>query len=195
MNNIDNNEFENNDDYSTDWEINNLKILLEAARKKKGYSQRELAKKIGIHHSTINDIENGKIKKLSIELIGKLGDNLDLSLAEILKAAGYDFFVDTFKKVEVKEIKKPIKNLKKLVAEYRKSQTDLLEDAYQKRDNVRNCISKLDSIISKLSNYEYYKEIYPTDKLNEELKEIKNDLLKSAEKYDYNKLPYDNAKI
>ena len=195
MNNIDNNEFENNDDYSTDLEINNLKVLLEAARKKKGYSQRELAKKIGIHHSTINDIENGKIKKLSIELIGKLGDNLDLSLAEILKAAGYDFFVDTFKKEEVKEVKKPIKNLKKLVAEYRKSQTDLLEDAYQKRDNVRNCISKLDSIISKLSNYEYYKEIYPTDKLNEELKEIKNDLLKSAEKYDYNKLPYDNAKI
>ena len=42
-----------------------LKLILLAAREKKGYSQRKLARKIGIHHSSLNDIENGKIKEVT----------------------------------------------------------------------------------------------------------------------------------
>ena len=54
----------------------NLKLILLAGREKKGYSQRKLAKKIGIHHSSLNDLENGKIKnkglKKSLEILEEL---------------------------------------------------------------------------------------------------------------------------
>ena len=51
-----------------------LKLILLAAREKKGISQRKLAKKIGIHHSSLNEIENGKIKKVDIEVLRKLAE-------------------------------------------------------------------------------------------------------------------------
>ena len=34
-----------------------LKHILLADREKKGYSQRKLAKKIGIHHSSLNELK------------------------------------------------------------------------------------------------------------------------------------------
>ena len=50
-------------------EVYDLKLILLAAREKKGLSQRKLARKIGIHHSSLNDLENGKIKKIDIEVL------------------------------------------------------------------------------------------------------------------------------
>ena len=43
-----------------------LKNLIESARIEKGISQRELAKLTGISRSTLNDIVNGKIKKIKL---------------------------------------------------------------------------------------------------------------------------------
>ena len=43
--------------------ISDFKEMVENARKLKGYSQRELAKMIGMSQSTYNDTINGKIKK------------------------------------------------------------------------------------------------------------------------------------
>ena len=67
-----------------------LKHILLASREKKGYSQRKLAKIIGIHHSSLNDLENGKIKKIDVEVLRKIAEELDLSLELLMKAAGYD---------------------------------------------------------------------------------------------------------
>ena len=49
--------------------ISDFKEMVENARKLKGYSQRELAKMIGMSQSTYNDTINGKIKKPDIDIL------------------------------------------------------------------------------------------------------------------------------
>lgn len=100
----------------------------------------------------------------------------------LMKAAGYDQVTYMFIQ----------KSLRKLIEEYRLSQMDLLDDSYQKRSNVRDCRTRLHSLIFKLENYDVYKDIWTIEKITEELKEINKELIKSAEKYDYSKLPKDN---
>ena len=51
--------------------LNDFKDMVENARKIKGYSQRELAKMIGMSQSTYNDTINGKIKKPDIDILKK----------------------------------------------------------------------------------------------------------------------------
>ena len=100
----------------------------------------------------------------------------------LMKAAGYDQVTYMFIQ----------KSLRKLIEEYRLSQMDLLDNSYQKRSNVRDCRARLHSLIFKLENYDVYKDIWTIEKIIEELKEISKELIKSAEKYDYSKLPKDN---
>ena len=57
-----------------------LKNLIESARVEKGISQRELAKLTGISRSTLNDLINGKIKKVDIDDLRKIAETLDMSL-------------------------------------------------------------------------------------------------------------------
>ena len=71
-----------------------LKILIEDVRIKKGISQRELAKQTGISRSTLNDLINGKIKKVDIDDLRKIAETLDMSLQKLLKVAGYDEMLD-----------------------------------------------------------------------------------------------------
>ena len=75
-----------------------LKVLIEEARVKKGISQRELAKETGISRSTLNDLINGKIKKVDIDDLRKIAEVLDMSLQELLKVAGYDEMLFYFNK-------------------------------------------------------------------------------------------------
>lgn len=109
-----------------------------------------------------------------------------------MKAAGYDQVAYMFKQNDNSLNRKSTKSLRKLIEEYRLSQMDLLDDSYQKRSNVRDCRTRLRSLIFKLENYDVYKDIWTIEKITEELKEIKKELIKSAEKYDYSKLPKDN---
>ena len=169
-----------------------LKLILLAAREKKGYSQRKLARKIGIHHSSLNDIENGKIKKIDVEVLRKIAEELDLSLELLLKAAGYNQVAFMFKQNGSSLDSKSSRDLKNLIEQYRMSQMDLLDDSYQKRSNVTKCRARLHSMMIKLQDYDYYKEIYSPEKILTDIKEIYDDLKMSAEKYDYSKLPNDN---
>lgn len=170
-----------------------LKLILLAAREKKGLSQRKLAKKIGIHHSSLNDLENGKIKKIDVEVLRKLAEELDLSLELLMTAAGYNQVAYMFKQKNGNSLdNKSTRDLKNLIEEYRLSQMDLLDDSYQKRANVRDCRGRLSSLITKLENYEYFKQVWTIEKITNELKEINKELIKSAKKYDYSKLPKDN---
>ena len=59
--------------------------IIKEARIKKGYSQRRLAKEIELHHSTYNDIENKKIKKVNLIIFIKICNVLALDLSYILK--------------------------------------------------------------------------------------------------------------
>lgn len=166
-----------------------LKLILLAAREKKGYSQRKLAKIIGIHHSTLNDIENGKIKKIDVEVLRKIAEELDLSLELLLTAAGYNQVVNMFKTQEDPLEKKSTRDLKNMIQKYRESQMDLLQDSYDKRDNVSKCRTKLNQMMMMLERYDYYKKIYPPEKILSDVKQLYDDLEMSAEKYDYSKLP------
>ena len=172
-------------------EVYDLKQILSAAREKKGLSQRKLARKIGIHHSSLNDLENGKIKKIDIEILRKLAEELDLSLVLLMKASGYSEVAFMFNRADSLD-NKSTRDLKDLIKKYKLSQLDLLDDAYQKRRNVRKCRIKLNNLITKLEDYDKFKDVWTIEKITEELNDISDELIKSALKYDYSKLPKDN---
>lgn len=67
-----------------------LKTLIARGRELKHISQRELARRIGLSHSSINDLENGRVKKPDIEILMKISEKLDLSLKTLLISAGYE---------------------------------------------------------------------------------------------------------
>ena len=106
-----------------------LKNLIESARVAKGISQRELAKLTGISRSTLNDLINGKIKKVDIDDLRKIAETLDMSLQKLLKAAGYDEMSLYFHahKNKDKYADKSSKDLKELIEQYKESETDLLQ--------------------------------------------------------------------
>ena len=98
--------------------LNDFKDMVENARKIKGYSQRELAKMIGMSQSTYNDTINGKIKKPDIEILKRIAEELDLSLDLMLKESRYGesfsiYGIDKYKN-------KSTNDLKNLIDEYKK---------------------------------------------------------------------------
>ena len=122
-----------------------LKNLIESARVAKGISQRELAKLTGISRSTLNDLINGKIKKVDIDDLRKIAETLDMSLQKLLKAAGYDEMSLYFHahKSKDKYIDKSSKDLKELIEKYKKSELELLDFDTQKRNKVSDVRQKL----------------------------------------------------
>ena len=90
--------------------LNDFKDMVENARKIKGYSQRELAKMIGMSQSTYNDTINGKIKKPDIDILKRIAEELDLSLDLMLKESGYGesfsiYGIDNYKNKSTKDLK------------------------------------------------------------------------------------------
>lgn len=67
-----------------------LKDLIENGRIIKKISQRELARRIGISNTSVNDLERGRIKKPSIEMLVNISEELNISINELLKASGYE---------------------------------------------------------------------------------------------------------
>lgn len=71
-----------------------LGSLIEQGRKKKNLSQRKLAKIIKVSHSTLNDLEKGKVKKPNVDVLRKISEELDLNLEKLMLLAGYGKVVD-----------------------------------------------------------------------------------------------------
>ena len=169
---------------------NELKNIIESARISKGVSQRELAKLSGISRSTLNDIINGKIKKVDVDSLKKIAETLDLSLTNLLKIAGYDEFLDFLSLDKYKN--KSTKDLKEMIEQYKKSELDLLDFDAQKRKKVRNARQKLFYTMEHLEIMQKNKEsLYTVDKAIEDIKNAFDELETVEEKYDYNKLPKD----
>lgn len=169
---------------------NELKNIIENARIAKGISQRELAKLSGISRSTLNDIINGKIKKVDVDSLKKIAETLDLSLTNLLKVAGYDEFLDYLSLDKYKN--KSMKDLKEMIEKYKKSKLDLLDFDAQKRKNVFELQGYINNIkteiriistggVRKMTDEELLQAL---DGMYEITKEI-------AKKYDYSKLPKD----
>lgn len=169
---------------------NEFKKIIENARIAKGVSQRELAKLSGISRSTLNDIINGKIKKVDVDSLKKIAETLDLSLTNLLKVAGYDEFLDYLSLDKYKN--KFTKDLKEMIEKYKESELDLLDFDAQKRkkvfklqgyiNNVKNEIRIISAEgVRRITDEEL---LHNLDEMYEVTKEI-------AKKYDYSKLPKD----
>lgn len=70
--------------------MNNLQCLIVNGRKQKQFSQRELARRIGISNTSLNDLENGKVQKPDVETLRKISEELDISIMKLLIMSGYD---------------------------------------------------------------------------------------------------------
>lgn len=168
-----------------------LKVLIEDARVKKGISQRELAKATGISRSTLNDLINGKIKKVDIDDLRKIAEVLDMSLQELLKAAGYDEMLFYFSKD--KYANKSTKDLKNLIEQYKKSELNLLDFDSNKRKKVSDARQKLFYVIEHLQIMKDNKDsLYTIDNAIEDIKYAFDELEVAEHKYDYDKLPKQN---
>ena len=166
---------------------NEFKNIIENARIAKGISQRELAKLSGISRSTLNDIINGKIKKVDVDSLKKIAETLDLSLTNLLKVAGYDEFLDYLSLDKYKN--KSTKDLKEMIEKYKKSELDLLDSDAQK---IRNARQKLFYTIEHLKIMQKNKEsLYTVDNAIEDIKTAFVELEAIEEKYNYSKLPND----
>ena len=168
-----------------------LKNLIESARVEKGISQRELAKQTGISRSTLNDLINGKIKKVDIDDLRKITETLDMSLQKLLKVAGYDEMLFYFSKD--KYANKSSKDLKEMIKTYEESQRELLEFDTEKRKKVSDARQKLFYTIEHLQIMKDNKDsLYTIDKAVEDIQYAFDELEFAEHKYDYSKLPKKN---
>ena len=169
---------------------NELKNIIENARIAKGISQRELAKLSGISRSTLNDIINGKIKKVDVDSLKKIAETLDLSLTNLLKVAGYDEFLDYLSLDKYKN--KSTKDLKEMIEKYKELELDLLDFDAQKRKKVKKARQHLFYTIEYLKiMQENQDSLYTIDKAIEDIKWCFDELEDVEHKYDYDKLPKD----
>lgn len=167
-----------------------LRILIETARIKKGISQRELSKQTGISRSTLNDLINGKIKKVDIDALRKIAEALDMSLQELVKVAGYDEISLYFHAHKNKDryADKSTKDLKRLLDEYKASETELLVFDSKKRDKAREVGFKIFDATEKLKWIKEGKEGFTLEQVINELTEAQKMLEPIMNKYDYSKL-------
>ena len=167
-----------------------LKALIEGGRDIKNFSQRELARRIGLSNTSLNDLENGKVKKPDIEVLRKIAEELDLSLEQLLKAAGYDDLTNWFSNDEFKN--KSSRDLKKIIKEARIFKYDILDWDSNKRESTRIVMENLFRISHKLEILNNHPEFdYSIEKAIEEINQALKDLESVAKKYDYSKLPKD----
>ncbi len=167
-----------------------LKTLIEGGRDIKNFSQRELARRIGLSNTSLNDLENGKVKKPDIEVLRKIAEELDLSLEQLLKAAGYDALTNWFSNDEFKN--KSSRDLKNIIKEARIFKYDILDWDSNKRETARKVMTNLDRIAYKLELIRDNRGLnYTLDQAIDEIKEEVKELEDVAKKYDYSKLPQD----
>ena len=169
---------------------NELKSIIESARISKGVSQRELAKLSGISRSTLNDIINGKIKKVDVDSLKKIAETLDLSLTKLLEVAGYNEFLDFLSSDKYKN--KSTNDLKEIIEKYKTSELDLLDFDAQKRKKVRKARQQLFNTVEHLKIMKENKDsLYTIDIAIEDIKNAFDELETVEETYNYSKLPKD----
>lgn len=167
-----------------------LKTLIEGGRDVKNFSQRELARRIGLSNTSLNDLENGKVKKPDIEVLRKIAEELDLSLEQLLRAAGYDALTNWLSADEFKN--KSSRDLKNIIKESRIFKYDILDWDNTKRTITKEVMANLERLTFKLEMIRDNKGIdYTLDQAIEEINKSVEELKEVAKKYDYSKLPKD----
>ena len=167
-----------------------LKVLIEGGRDEKNFSQRELARRIGLSNTSLNDLENGKVQKPDIEVLRKIAEELDLSLEQLLKAAGYGALTNWLSNDEYKN--KSSRDLKNMIKECRIFKYDILDWDSNKREITRLVMTNLDRVAYKLELIRDNRGIdYSLDDAIKDINKALEDLKDVTKKYDYSKLPKD----
>lgn len=161
-------------------------LILEAIERKR-ISQRELAKLTGISRSTLNDIVNGKIKKIKIDDLYHISIPLELNLEDLLDACGFNNVVKTLNRDRYEGMS--TRQLKELLDEYQKSEYDLLDWDAKKRRTTSSARSKLFDITHKIEMSKISGKEYSVDDISNDIKEAFDELESVQKKYDYSKLP------
>lgn len=167
-----------------------LETLIEGGRDIKNFSQRELARRIGLSNTSLNDLENGKVQKPDIEILRKIAEELDLSLEQLLKAAGYDAIATMLTNDEFQN--KSTRDLKNIIKDCRNFKYDILDWDSNKRNITRNVMADLDRVAHKLELIRDNRGInYTLDNAIEDINKSLEELNDVVKKYDYSKLPND----
>lgn len=164
-----------------------LQNLLLNAIEKEGISQRELSRLSGISRSTLNDIVNGKIKKIKIDDLYHISIPLELNLEDLLDACGFNNVVKTLNRDRYEGMS--TRKLKELLDEYQKSEYDLLDWDAKKRRTTSSARSKLFDITHKIEMSKISGKEYSVDDISNDIKEAFDELESVQKKYDYSKLP------
>lgn len=148
-----------------------LKIFLKA----------NLARRIGLSNTFLNDLENVKVKKPDIEILRKIAEEVDLSLEQLLKVAEYDALTMMNSR-----------NLENIIKEARIFKYDILDWDSNKRESTRIVMENLCRTAHSLETLNNHPEFdYSIEKAIEEINKALKDLEPVAKKYDYSKLPKD----
>jgi len=138
----------------------------------------------------LNDLENDKVQKPDIEILRKIAEELDLSLEQLLRAAGYDALTNWFSNDIFKN--KFSRDLKNIIKEARTFKYDILDWDNTKRETARKIMTNLDRIAYKLELIRDNRGLnYTLDQAIDEIREEVKELEGVAKKYDYSKLPKD----
>lgn len=164
-----------------------LQNLILSAIERKQISQRELAKITGISRSTLNDIVNGKIKKIKLDDLYQISIPLELNLEDLLDACGFNNVIKTLSRDRYEGMS--TRQLKELLDEYQKSEYDLLDWDAKKRRTTSSARDKLFAITNKIEMSKRSDMKYTKDEISKDIKEAFDELEFVQTKYDYSKLP------
>ena len=166
---------------------NELKNIIENARIAKGISQRELAKLSGISRSTLNDIINGKIKKIKIDDLYQISIPLELNLENLLEVCGFNSILKSLNTDRYSGMSD--RQLKEKLDEYQQSELSLLNWDTQKRKKTNELGKKLFGILNKIEMSKQLNKNYTKKEIAEDKKEVIEELKSLQQKYDYSQLP------
>ena len=164
-----------------------LQNLLLNAIDKKGISQRELSRLSGISRSTLNDIVNGKIKKIKLDDLYQISNILELNLENLLEACGFKSVLKSLSTDRYAGMSD--RQLKEKLDEYQQSELSLLDWDAQKRKKSNEVGKRLFDIQNKIEISERLNKNYTKKEIVEDIKEVIEELKPIQQKYDYSKLP------
>ena len=127
---------------------NTLAEIITTARSKKGLSMRELARLSGMDHAEISRIEKGTRLKPNILFLRRLAENLELSLVDLLKVAGYSDLDINWG--SGREENRSIVDLKKELEDMQLSNNNLGSSVSIYKNETRKIKSSIEHLIKKI---------------------------------------------
>ena len=149
-----------------------LQNLLLNAIEKEGISQRELSRLSGISRSTLNDIVNGKIKKIKLDDLYQIANILKLNLENLLEACGFKSVINSLNVDRYEGMSD--RELKELLDKYSESEFELLDWDAKKRKQCSEVGKKLFDIQNRIETSEKLNKNYTKNKPKKRLHKVTN---------------------